>query len=122
MLRDSSIPWFFLLILLLFRLVFVEGGRGRLLAPQGRGSVWEQEAVGLPDFENESNCGGVLRQWGSWGGMCGVCGDEWGIPPPRPHELGGRWGSGGVVETYLTGQVRNHCTFSDFLKFFLSRP
>ena len=121
MLRDSSIPWIFLLILLLFRLVFVEGG-GRLLAPQGRGSVWEQDAGGLPDFENESICGGVLRQWGSWGGMCGVCGDEWGIPPPRPHELGGRWGSGGVVETYLTGQVTNHITFSDFKKFFLLSP
>ena len=115
MLQDSSIPWIFLLILLLLRLVFVEGGGGgRLLAPQGRGSVWEQEVGSLPDSENESNCGGVLRQWGTWGGMCGVCGDEWGIPPPRPHELGGRWGSGGVVQTYLPGQVRNLGTYSDF--------
>ena len=47
--------------------------------------------------------------------------DEWGIPP-RPHELGGRWGSGGVVQTYLAGQVRNTLTFSDFKKCFLYRP
>ena len=47
--------------------------------------------------------------------------DEWGIPP-RPHELGGRWGSRGVVQTYLAGQVWNTLTFSDFKTCFLCRP
>jgi len=45
-------------------------------------------------------CGGVPRQWGVWGGRCGLCGDEWGITGGAPHEragAGGRRFAGGAV-------------------------
>lgn len=38
------------------------------------------------------------------GGKCGLCGDSYSLPRPRPNELGGRYGQGGViVKTYQRG-------------------
>ena len=31
---------------------------------------------------------------------CGVCGDSLAMPEPRPHELGGKYGGGVIVQTY----------------------
>jgi len=60
MLQDSSIPWIVLLVLLFFRLVFVEGG-GRLLTPSGRGSLRRSISEEVPDDENNiDNC-----EWGA---------------------------------------------------------
>ncbi|XP_037799438.1 uncharacterized protein LOC119594474 isoform X2 [Penaeus monodon] len=39
------------------------------------------------------------------GGRCGVCGDDWRLPEPRPHERGGRFGRGVVTANYSEGQV-----------------
>ena len=53
------------------------------------------------------DCGGVARQWGVWGGRCGICGDEWGITGNAPHErpgpVGRRYPKGGVLA--LTRQL-----------------
>lgn len=62
------------------------------------------------------------------GGRCGVCGDDWRLPEPRPHERGGRFGRGVVTADYSEGQVvpvtirlsANHKVRS--LPFSLSQP
>ncbi len=51
------------------------------------------------------NCGGVEQQYERWGGRCGTCGDEWGLPRPRPHETGGTFGQGIFGRNYSLGQV-----------------
>lgn len=40
------------------------------------------------------------------GGKCGVCGDPWHLPPPRPNEIGGKYGQGTIVRNYKTAQVK----------------
>ncbi|KAK8400717.1 hypothetical protein O3P69_002488 [Scylla paramamosain] len=35
---------------------------------------------------------------------CPPCGDKPDTPRPRPHELGGTWGTGTIVRTYTLGQ------------------
>ena len=40
-------------------------------------------------------------------GKCGVCGDNWADPQPRPHEGGGRYGQGVIGRRYTTGQVNS---------------
>lgn len=39
-------------------------------------------------------------QWTTFGGKCGLCGDDYGTPTPRPNELGGQYGEGTIVKTY----------------------
>lgn len=52
------------------------------------------------------DCGGFQVQWRVHGGRCGVCGDPWDTPAPRPHEARGRYGRNGViVRSYTQGQV-----------------
>ncbi|KAG7156947.1 putative Lytic polysaccharide mono-oxygenase, cellulose-degrading-containing protein 7 [Homarus americanus] len=38
-------------------------------------------------------------------GRCGVCGDNWRLPEPRPHERGGEFGRGVITANYTEGQV-----------------
>ena len=37
--------------------------------------------------DNELYCGGFSVQWQTNAGKCGVCGDNWAAPEPRPHEV-----------------------------------
>ena len=37
--------------------------------------------------DNELYCGGFSVQWANNDGKCGVCGDNWADPAPRPHEV-----------------------------------
>ena len=36
-------------------------------------------------------------------GRCGMCGDDFALPRPRPHELGGKYGQGKIVASYRPG-------------------
>lgn len=36
-------------------------------------------------------------------GKCGLCGDDYSLPRPRPNELGGRYGQGTIVQSYKKG-------------------
>ena len=38
-------------------------------------------------------------------GRCGLCGDAWDLPEPRPHEDGGRFGRGYISAEYLIGDI-----------------
>lgn len=38
---------------------------------------------------------------------CGICGDAYDLPSPRPHELGGTYGQGIIVANYTSNQIIN---------------
>lgn len=38
-------------------------------------------------------------------GRCGLCGDNWRDERPRKHELGGEFGEGVIVKTYVQGST-----------------
>ncbi|XP_013167702.1 PREDICTED: uncharacterized protein LOC106117803 [Papilio xuthus] len=76
-------------------------GHGRLIEPPSRASAWRYGFDTPHNYnDHELYCGGFTRQWNRNGGKCGVCGDAWDTPAPRPHELGGRFGRGVIVRRY----------------------
>ncbi|CAH2052837.1 unnamed protein product, partial [Iphiclides podalirius] len=76
-------------------------GHGRLIEPPSRASAWRFGFDTPHNYnDHELYCGGFTRQWNRNGGKCGVCGDAWDSPIPRPHELGGRFGKGVIVRRY----------------------
>jgi len=81
-------------------------GHGYLSEPYGRASAWRWGVKGIPaDYnDNQCYCGGFMHQK-KLGMKCGVCGDAWDHPHPRPHEAGGKWGTGVVVKKYKAGQT-----------------
>lgn len=50
-------------------------------------------------------CGGFTRQFVQNDGKCGLCGDPWDAPSPRPNEAGGLYANGILVRNYTKGQV-----------------
>lgn len=60
----------------------------------------------------------IQVQWQRNGGKCGVCGDAWHLPSPRPNEAGGVYGRGIIVRKYKPGQVIKN--FLMILKFSLT--
>lgn len=76
-------------------------GHGRLVEPPSRASAWRFGFDTPHNYnDHELYCGGFSRQWNKNGGKCGVCGDAWDAPSPRPHEIGGRFGKGVIVRRY----------------------
>ncbi|XP_050353388.1 uncharacterized protein LOC126775462 [Nymphalis io] len=76
-------------------------GHGRLIEPPSRATAWRYGFDTPHNYnDHELYCGGFTRQWNKNGGKCGVCGDAWDVPKPRPHELGGRFGKGVIVRRY----------------------
>ncbi|XP_065205427.1 uncharacterized protein LOC135835193 [Planococcus citri] len=121
-LRNSCaiIPCMYLIFSLKFLLV---NSHGRLIEPPSRASMWRYGFNTPPNFnDHELFCGGLTRQWQVNGGKCGVCGDAWDAPQPRPHEAGGKYGQGVIVRKYKTGAVftirveltANHKGFFEF--------
>lgn len=81
-------------------------GHGRLVDPPGRSTMWRfgfDTPVQYTD--NQLYCGSYSRQWSKNHGRCGVCGDPWDIPRPRPNEAGGTWGTGVISKVYRQGQI-----------------
>jgi Lytic polysaccharide mono-oxygenase, cellulose-degrading len=88
--------------------VFFDGisGHGMLMDPVNRASRWRADSTAPKDYSDmEGFCGGFPVQWQLYGGKCGLCGDKFGDPTPRNHELGGKYGQGVVVKTYRQGQT-----------------
>ena len=81
-------------------------GHGRLRQPPSRSTMWRY-GFDTPTNVNdhESNCGGYGRQWSQNQGLCGVCGDAYDIPQPRPGELGGQYGLGVVAANLTQAQL-----------------
>ncbi|GFT37433.1 chitin-binding type-4 domain-containing protein [Nephila pilipes] len=81
-------------------------GHGRLEDPPGRSTMWR---FGFNTEKNPDDaelfCGGITRHWQRNKGKCGICGDAWDLPEPRPHEDGGLYGKGVIAKTYKSGEV-----------------
>jgi len=81
-------------------------GHGMLTDPPARNAMWR---FGFPNpvnyNDNELYCGGFAVQWDKNGGKCGVCGDNYRDPVPRPHESGGKYGKGIIGKRYAMGQT-----------------
>ncbi|XP_055905417.1 uncharacterized protein LOC129940915 [Eupeodes corollae] len=79
---------------------------GMMMKPVSRGSRWRVDPTAPKNYDdNGLFCGGYGNQWSVHGGKCGICGDSYGEATPRPHENGGKFGQGIIVETYTAGQV-----------------
>ncbi|GAB6020732.1 hypothetical protein CHUAL_003396 [Chamberlinius hualienensis] len=95
---------------------------GRLLQPPSRSTMWRFGFRTPPNYnDHELFCGGLSRLQLNRG-RCGICGDPWDIPPPRPNEAGGLYGNGIIVQRYKASQVitaeveltANHRGFFEF--------
>ncbi|XP_026733298.1 uncharacterized protein LOC113497784 [Trichoplusia ni] len=81
-------------------------GHGRVVEPPNRASIWRYGYDSPANYDDDGlNCGGFYTQWSINDGRCGVCGDAYNTPSPRPHELGGKYGKGYIVATYAPGEV-----------------
>ncbi|KAG8199105.1 hypothetical protein JTE90_016242 [Oedothorax gibbosus] len=119
-------PTFYFIYAAAFCLLFTMrsvSGHGRLVEPPSRSSMWRFGFKTKPNYnDNELFCGGYTVQWQRNGGKCGVCGDAWHIPSPRPNEAGGIYGQGVISRKYSPGQVikstvditANHRGFFEF--------
>lgn len=116
-----QIIWYAIVILVLLEKGV--NGHGRLIEPPSRASAWRFGFDTPHNYnDHELYCGGFTRQWNKNGGKCGVCGDAWDSPKPRPHELGGRFGKGVIVRRYAPRDVivikveltANHQGFFEF--------
>ncbi|KAF8764488.1 hypothetical protein HNY73_022554 [Argiope bruennichi] len=85
--------------------------------------MWRFGFETKPNYnDNELFCGGYTVQWQRNGGKCGICGDAWDAPKPRPNEAGGIYGKGIIVGNYKPGQevksivelTANHKGFFEF--------
>ncbi|XP_054706523.1 uncharacterized protein LOC129216337 [Uloborus diversus] len=78
----------------------------RLMEPPSRSSMWRFGYDTPVNYDDDGlYCGGIKVQWKKNNGKCGVCGDPWHLPTPRPNEAGGKYGQGIIVRSYKTGQV-----------------
>lgn len=86
-----------LLILFLAEQNYVSGS-GKLMDPVNRGSRWRTNDTAPKNFNDD---GSYCKQESP----CGICGDKFTLPAPRPHELGGFYGEGIIVKNYRKGQI-----------------
>jgi len=83
-------------------------GHGMVMNPVSRGSRWRLDSSAPHNWnDNELWCGGLGNQHQTHGGRCGLCGDNFGNPTPRAHELGGTFGQGVITGTYRQGSTVN---------------
>ncbi|KAF4527215.1 hypothetical protein B566_EDAN006141 [Ephemera danica] len=80
-------------------------GHGILVDPPGRASMWRYGYSTPANYDDSQYfCGGFQKQWEVYGGKCGECGDEYGLPRPRSNENGGKYGKGIITRHYKAGQ------------------
>ncbi|XP_045488901.1 uncharacterized protein LOC110993889 [Pieris rapae] len=83
-------------------------GHARVWSPPGRATAWRLGFKTPPDYDDTGlNCGGFNRQHDKNKGRCGICGDAYDLPSPRPHELGGKYGQGTIVANFTSKQIIN---------------
>ncbi|KAJ8674248.1 hypothetical protein QAD02_005510 [Eretmocerus hayati] len=95
-------------ILLLSMTVKENIGHGRLMDPVSRSCAWMFQTPGsVTNWDNNGlNCGFVHQDKDNASSVtkCGVCGDSFNQPQPRPNERGGTYGRGAIVRSYAPGQ------------------
>lgn len=81
-------------------------GHGMLIDPIQRSSRWRIDSNAPENYDdNELFCGGFTVHEVQNEGKCGLCGDDYALPRPRPNELGGKYGQGVIVQEYLQGET-----------------
>ncbi|KAL0280044.1 UNVERIFIED_CONTAM: hypothetical protein PYX00_001458 [Menopon gallinae] len=96
--------WMMAVFAVLASMLALAGGHGRLIEPPSRATMWRYGFDTPANYnDHELYCGGFSRQWQKNGGKCGICGDAWDMPKPRPHEAGGKYGNGIIVRKYKKG-------------------
>ena len=98
---------------LLSTFVATIAAHGRLMEPPGRSSLhrfpndpdiaagWDRVVANVND--NQLFCGGLHVEIAN-GYKCGVCGDNYADARPRENELGGKYGSAGIIpRSYQAG-------------------
>merc|ERR1711884_492951 len=87
-------------------LIAVVWGHGYVMDPPGRASAWRFGFNTPTNYDDDQMyCGSYSRHHITNGGKCGICGDPWDVPLPRPHEAGGRYATGTIVKDYKAGQT-----------------
>lgn len=95
-------------VLLVVVMAAVTEGHGRVWEPPQRATMWRRGFDTTRDYnDNSLYCGGFKQQWSVNGGKCGVCGDAYDLPSPRPHEAGGLYSTGVISRTYTQADVIN---------------
>lgn len=97
----------------LFQLINIYEGEAhlRLMFPESRATRWRFNHSAPVNYDdNQCYCGGYSALWYANKGKCGICGDDYRMETPRPHELHGIYGEGVVVHTYDT-ELLNISTF-----------
>ncbi|XP_003494795.1 uncharacterized protein LOC100743840 [Bombus impatiens] len=83
-------------------------GQGIMVDPISRSSAWRKGfPVEVNVNDHELSCGGPTIQFTQNDGLCGICGDDYAIPRPRPNENGGRYGTGVIVQRYRVNDTVN---------------
>jgi hypothetical protein len=96
---------FFLLpIILIVSCIHQVDSHGRMNMPPARNVMWRYGFNVPANYDDFGlNCGGVGEQHQKNGGKCGICGDSY--SGPKDHELGGKYATGIVGQTYEMGQI-----------------
>ncbi|CAG2055378.1 unnamed protein product [Timema podura] len=118
---NDVIMW--VLVLVAMAVVAQVGGHGMVMDPVSRSSMWRMGFHTPVNYDDDGNfCGGFSTQWEEHAGKCGECGDDYGLPRPRPNENTGKYGTGVIVKTLKIGQefvayidvTTNHQGFFEF--------
>ncbi|XP_030374183.1 uncharacterized protein LOC115623782 [Scaptodrosophila lebanonensis] len=115
--------WFGITLLIVWMYCLGEiDAHGILLYPVGRSSRWRYDGSAPANYDdNGLYCGGFWKQTEN-GGRCGLCGDDFSLAQPRPNELGGKYGQGVIVKSYISSSsadvivriTANHLGFFSF--------
>ncbi|XP_050589622.1 uncharacterized protein LOC126921793 [Bombus affinis] len=99
----------FSLIICLFGILLWEiHGQGIMIDPISRSSAWRKGFPVEVNFnDHELSCFASQIQFTQNNGLCGVCGDDYAMPRPRPNENGGLYGTGVIVQRYKVGSIIN---------------
>lgn len=86
--------------------IALTSSHGMVMDPVNRASRWRLDPTAPINWDDtELWCGGLNVQHNTYGGKCGICGDTYGNPRPRKHELGGPFGQGVIVKNYVPDTV-----------------
>lgn len=97
---------FVIVYIIVMQTIDVCNGHGRLIDPPGRSTAYRYGFPTPPNYDdNGLFCGGFVHQYKQNAGRCGVCGDAWDDPEPRPNEYGGKYGRGVIVKKYAPNSV-----------------
>lgn len=108
------------LFYLFVKLFNIVSGHGYMEYPIQRSSLWRYNRSVLPNYDdNGLNCGWLPIFNKSY---CGMCGDDILSPPPRANEIGGKYYTGYIVQTYhkvINIEIKLTANHKGYFEFYL---